>query len=133
MKPKTHIGYEVSQLEESIRFYTDILSAEIEFKNELRRCASIDVGGCEINLFERENFGGYHRSILRAMHVGFQCATRAAVDEVRFRAKAANFTIIAEPYERYDGDYSLLIEDPDGMQVEVFCGTHALERAGVAR
>ena len=128
MNPKTHLGYEVSDIHETIEFYQQVLGASIEFINVKKRSASLKVNGCEINLFERIAFGGYHKSLLRSLHIGFQLSSKKEVDVTYKKALVKEANPIGKPFKREDGDYSLFLQDPDGMQVEVFYGTHAAER-----
>lgn len=128
----THIGYDVYNLEKTITFYQEILGAKLEFKNEKRRSASLTVGGCEVNLFEIPAFGGYHSSIIKSMHIGFQCSDRSTIDAIYQRAAKSRSTVFDEPTDRWDGDYTFFIQDPNGMQLEIYFGTHHLERKEVS-
>jgi catechol 2,3-dioxygenase-like lactoylglutathione lyase family enzyme len=128
MKLATHIGYDVYNLEASIQFYTEILGAKLDFKNDKRKSASLLLGHGEVNLFEREGFGGYHQSILRSMHIGFQAESIEQVDAIYQRASKDKKTVFHAPYKRFDGDYTFFIQDPDGMQLEIYCGDHHLDR-----
>ncbi len=128
MKLHTHIGHDVYSLEESIQFYKEVLGAEIDFVNKKRRSASLILGNGEINLFEKKDFGGYHQSILKSIHIGFQYNSKEEIDEIYQRALRNKTTVFDRPYERFDGDYTFFIQDPDGMQLEVYYGDHDLDR-----
>lgn len=128
MNLSTHIGYDVYDLEASIDFYTNILGAKLDFINEKRKSASLLLGNGEVNLFERENFAGYHQSILKSMHIGFQANSKEEIIEIFKRAQKEKKTVFNAPYERFDGDFTFFIQDPDGMQLEIYYGCHHKER-----
>ena len=128
MKLATHIGYDVYDLEESISFYTEIMGAKVDFINKQRKSASLLMGRGEVNLFERKDFAGYHKSILKSLHIGFQVEEQSIIDEIYKRAKKDKSILCERPSLRFDGDYTLFIQDRDGMQLEVYYGTHHLER-----
>jgi len=128
MKLKTHIGYDVYNLDQTINFYVETMGASLAFKNDLKKTASLIIGGCEVNIFQVKEFGGYHSSLIKSMHIGFQCLDKNDVDEIYKRALKNKTTVFSKPYERFDGDYTFFIQDPDGMQLEVYYGDHDFEK-----
>jgi len=128
MNGQLHIGYNVSNLKVSIDFYAEVFGAETEFIDHDRNSACLRVYGQEVNLFEIKDFSGYHASLLKALHLGFQVASEAQVNEAYQRAGPMSRGVLKKPYFRFDGDYTLFVHDPDGMPIEVFFGTHHLAR-----
>ena len=122
-----HIAIRVSDLEESLGFYRDLLG--LETRDEDRFDAgevpfvAVVAGGRHIHLVptdEAIDVGGEHLCLLvRSDAVD----TRGEIDELIDEIEAAGYTVEeGEPYERYGAygnDWAIYLRDPDGRRVEL--------------
>ena len=119
---RPHVGLKVKSLEKSIDFYRYIFQAEVDLFNESMRFATMVIKTFEFNLFEKKGTA----SLLapKAFHLGIRVDSKNEVDAVYERGETMGAKILAEPYERFDGDYTFFLKDPDGLPLEVFYGDH---------
>lgn len=118
-----HVGFEVSNLANSARFY-DALFSRLGIRRVHESAAAIAYGSHEPRLWivqrDRAPAPGYG-------HVAIQAAGRVAVDAAYAAALAAGGTDDGPPGPRpHYGPryYAAYLLDPDGLRVEVVAGGH---------
>ncbi|TQQ79357.1 VOC family protein [Halonotius roseus] len=122
-----HIAIRVSDLDESLQFYGDLLGLETRdeerFEDGEVPFVAVIAGGRHIHLVptdEAIDVGGEHLCLLvRSDAVD----THEEIDELIAEIEAAGYTVEAgEPYERYGAygnDWAIYVRDPDGRRVEL--------------
>lgn len=118
-----HFGLSVSDLDESIRFYTDVLGLELSERRE--KDAFFPVGTDDVlaliqypngaERFDREARPKYRGKAFT--HFGLSADSAAAVFEFQEHLRACGVAIVKEAYERWDGA-SLYFLDPNGYTLE---------------
>jgi catechol 2,3-dioxygenase-like lactoylglutathione lyase family enzyme len=134
-----HVGITVRNLDESLRWYGELLDArplfvEVDEGPEVSaivrledcrvRSAVLDVGGCMLELLEYERPVGTDHSLrncdVGAMHVCFEVEDIEAVYE-KLAARGVEFS--AEPTLQVEGFNTgqkyCYFQDPDGIQLEI--------------
>ena len=118
-----HFGLSVADLDESIRFYTDILGLEMSERRE--KDAFFPIGKDDV-LALIQYPGGTERfdADLRPKnwgkaftHFGLTADSMQAVYDFQERLKGLDVKIVKEAYERWDGG-SLYFLDPNGYTLE---------------
>jgi len=118
-----HFGLSVADLEQSIRFYTDVLGLEVSERRE--KDAFLHVGDDAVLALLQypggeERFDAEMRPEKRGKaftHFGLTAESTAAVFEFQEHLKNCGVSIIKEAYERWDGA-SLYFMDPNGYTLE---------------
>lgn len=149
MKMCHHHGFTVSDLEQSLNFYRDVLGLEVIRISERKNLPSYDqiIGHPDIHLqvallrhpvnefllelFQYENPGGRKRELdntfVGASHVAFEVED---IDAEYQTLKAAGYTSINPPVDvERDGKIvarAMYALDPDGISVEMFQEFHDL-------
>ena len=149
MKMCHHHGFTVSDLEQSLNFYRDVLGLEVIRISERKKLPSYDqiIGHPDIHLqvallrhpvnefllelFHYENPGGRKRELdntfVGASHVAFEVED---IDAEYQTLKAAGYTSINPPVDvERDGRIvarAMYALDPDGISVEMFQEFHDL-------
>ena len=107
-----------SELEDSIRFYRDVIGLEFRFSEN--GYAEFATGSTKFGLYEAARVRGLIGSP-PASSDGPACEVALIVDDVdaeAIRLRAAGATILAEPTDRPWGHRTLHVADPDGNVVE---------------
>ena len=122
-----HVAIRVSDLEESLGFYRDLLGLDTRDADRFEAgevpFVAVVAGGRHIHLVPTDepiDVGGEHLCLLvRSDAVD----TRAEIDELIAEIEAAGYTVEeGEPYERYGAygnDWAIYVRDPDGRRVEL--------------
>jgi catechol 2,3-dioxygenase-like lactoylglutathione lyase family enzyme len=120
----THITINVSDLDRSIQFYTSLCGLSIvrDRRPEGRHnvwlgpSPHIDEDPVFVLVLIQDEVK------VRLDHFGFQCASRAEVDQIAETARAKN--ILVEPPQDIGGvvGYFAMVRDPDGHLVEFTAG-----------
>jgi catechol 2,3-dioxygenase-like lactoylglutathione lyase family enzyme len=119
LKALDHVGIIVTDMDRSLRFYTEGLGMEL-----LRRrgsghesFAALRVGGTEINVFCNPQSGTVGKEA--PQRVDHLCLTveNPSIDDLISDLRAAGISVASGPRQRSDG-MALFVHDPDGLRVE---------------
>ena len=120
-----HVGLNVTDLDRSVDFYTEVLSLELLNRSDTegQRFAFLGLGGeLRITLWQqsRDRFAkdrpGLH-------HLAFQVDSAAEVEAVDARLRARGATILhggVVAHSESSSSGGLFFEDPDGSRLEVY-------------
>jgi lactoylglutathione lyase len=115
-------SFTVSDLERSVRFYTDVLgfTSGEQFKNEAGDLQGVmlKAGACQIGLSQDDWAKGRDRQ--RGVAVRIWCTTGQDVDKLAARAKERGATVTAEPTDEPWGGRSFSVDDPDGFHLTIY-------------
>ena len=125
MKPSgiNHFGLSVADLDESIRFYQDVLNLEMTLKRDTDCFFSVGKDSVFALLLYpggREKFDAEARPSKKGKaftHFGFQAPDVKSVFEFQAKLEAAGIEITKKAYERWDGA-SVYFTDPNGHTLE---------------
>ena len=118
-----HVGLSVADLDESIRFYTEVLGLEVSEKRE--KDAFLPLAGTDV-LALIQYPGGAERfdAEMRPKnwgkaftHFGLTAESAQAVFDFQEHLRSHGVKIVKEAYERWDGA-SLYFLDPNGYTLE---------------
>lgn len=118
-----HFGLSVSDLDESVRFYTDVLGLELSERRE--KDAFFRIGADDVLALIQypggaERFDAEMRPKNRGKaftHFGLAAGSGQAVFDFQEHLKRHGVKIVKEAYERWDGA-SLYFLDPNGYTLE---------------
>ena len=115
-------SFTVSDLQRSIRFYTDVLGFVVgeQFKDDsgTLRGAMLKAGTCQIGLSQDDWAKGRDRQ--RGVAVRIWCTTAQDIDALAGRIKAGGGKLTEEPKDEPWGGRSLSIDDPDGFHLTIY-------------
>ncbi|NNJ70065.1 MAG: hypothetical protein HKP10_02110 [Kiritimatiellales bacterium] len=123
VKGVCHFGLSVADLEESIRFYRDVLGLVVSERRE--QDAFFQVGNDDVLAliqypWDEERFDAEMRPKNRGKnftHFGLTAESAKAVFDFQEHLRAHGVKIVKEAYERWDGA-SLYFLDPNGYTLE---------------
>jgi catechol 2,3-dioxygenase-like lactoylglutathione lyase family enzyme len=111
----------VSDLETSIRFYTDVLGfivGERWVRDGVLRGVMLKAGACELALSQDDWAKGRDRK--KGVGMRLWCSTAQDVDALAARIRAAGGTIAEGPRDESWGARSLAVVDPDGFSLTIY-------------
>ena len=125
MKPKiSFIGLGLNDIDESLRFYRDILGFPPRGYKEGDEHIMFELEGSWMSIYPREKLA--EDATISPEGSGFAGFTLAhnepskeAVDAVIEKVRAAGVTIVKEPQDVFWGGYSAYFQDPNGYLWEV--------------
>ena len=114
--------FTVTDLERSIRFYTDVLGFVVSDRYHASDGAlqgvMLKAGVCELGLSQDDWAKGRDRQ--RGAAVRVWCTTAQDVDALAQRIKARNYPLTQEPRDESFGGRSLTLDDPDGFHLSIY-------------
>ena len=115
-------SFTVSDLERSLRFYTEVLGfVEGERFTDDRgvlRGAMLKAGTCQLGLSQDDWAKGRDRQ--RGAGVRIWCTTAQDIDALAARITARGGTLIEGPKDESWGGRSLSVDDPDGFHLTIY-------------
>jgi catechol 2,3-dioxygenase-like lactoylglutathione lyase family enzyme len=122
-----HVAIRVSDLEESLAFYRDLLGMEVRdrerFENDEVPYVAVVAGGRHVHLIPSEDpidVGGEHLCLLLRSS---EMETGAEIERLLAGLREAGIEVEEdEPYRRYGAygrDWAAYARDPDGRRVEL--------------
>ena len=116
--------FTVTDLERSIRFYTDVLgfvvSDRYQGSDGTLQGVMLKAGVCELGLSQDDWAKGRDRQ--RGVGVRIWCTTAQDIDALARRIKARNYPLTQEPKDESFGGRSLTLDDPDGFHFSIYRG-----------
>ena len=115
-------SFTVTDLERSVRFYTDILGFVVgeQFTDDrgVRQGVMLKAGTCQLGLSQDDWAKGRDRQ--RGVGVRIWCTTAQDIDALGSRIKARGGTLTEEPKDQPWGGRSLSVDDPDGFHLTIY-------------
>lgn len=116
-------SFTVSDLERSVRFYTEILGFVVGERwtdGGVLRGVMLKAGACELGLSQDDWAKGRDRK--KGEGVRVWCRTAQHIDTLAARIKAAGGRLTEEPRNQSWGGRSLSVDDPDGFHLTIYRG-----------
>src|SRR6266508_671202 len=114
--------FTVTDLERSIRFYTDVLGFVVSDRyngsDGTLQGVMLKAGACELGLSQDDWAKGRDRP--RGIAVRIWCTTAQDIDALAQRIKARNYPLTQEPRDESFGGRSLTLDDPDGFHLSIY-------------
>lgn len=115
-------SFTVSDLDRSIRFYTDVLGFTVgeRFTDDggALRGVMLKAGACSLGLSQDDWAKGRDRQ--RGVAVRIWCTTAQDVDAFAARIKAGGGNLTEGPMDQPWGGRSLSVDDPDGFHLTIY-------------
>ena len=115
-------SFTVSDLERSVRFYTDVLGFIVadQFKDDSGKLLGVmlKAGACKLGLSQDDWSKGRDR--VRGGGVRVWCLTAQDVDQIATRIKGKGGQVVDGPTDESWGARSLSIDDPDGYHLTIY-------------
>jgi len=114
--------FTVTDLERSIRFYTDVLGFVVSDRyhgsDGALQGVMLKAGVCELGLSQDDWAKGRDRQ--RGVAVRVWCTTAQDIDALAQRIKTRNYQLTLEPSDESFGGRSLSLDDPDGFHLTIY-------------
>jgi catechol 2,3-dioxygenase-like lactoylglutathione lyase family enzyme len=114
--------FTVSDLQKSLRFYTDVLgfivSDRFTGENGVLQGVMLKAGVCEMGLSQDDWAKGRDRQ--RGAGVRVWCTTAQDIDALAARVKAAGHPLAEEPKVQAWGGRGFAVDDPDGFHLTIY-------------
>jgi lactoylglutathione lyase len=122
-----HVALWTADLERARRFYEAYFGATAgaRYQNPAKAFASYFLGfasGARLELMHRPDLRASAVHAVPAVgyaHLAFATGSRAAVDSLTERLRAAGHPVLGEPRTTGDGYYESVVADPDGNSIEI--------------
>lgn len=115
-------SFTVSDLDRSLRFYTDVLGFTVgeRFTDDGGRLQGVmlKAGVCQLGLSQDDWAKGRDRQ--RGVAVRIWCTTAQDIDALAARIKAGGGKLSEEPKDQPWGGRSLAVDDPDGFHLTIY-------------
>jgi len=113
-------GFTVNDLEQSVRFYTDVLGfivGERWTDGGVLRGVRLKAGACELGLSQDDWAKGRDRKKGEAVRI--YCTTTQDIDALAARIRSGGGRLTEEPKDQPWGR-SLAVDDPDGFHLTIY-------------
>lgn len=114
--------FTVTDLERSIRFYSDVLGFVVNDRyhgsDGVLQGVMLKAGVCELGLTQDDWAKGRDRQ--RGVAVRIWCTTAQDIDALAQRIKTRNYPLTQEPRDEPFGGRSLTLDDPDGFHLSIY-------------
>jgi lactoylglutathione lyase len=122
-----HIALWTADLERARRFYETYFDATAgaRYQNPVKAFTSYFLrfaSGARLELMHRPDLLAAPARAIPAVgyaHLAFATGSRAAVDSLTERLRAAGHPVLGEPRTTGDGYYESVVADPDGTPIEI--------------
>jgi len=118
----TNAMFTVTDLERSIRFYTEVLGFVVSDRyhgnDGALQGVMLKAGVCELGLSQDDWAKGKDRQ--RGVAVRIWCTTAQDIDALAQRIKGRNYPLTNEPADESFGGRSLSLDDPDGFHLSIY-------------
>jgi lactoylglutathione lyase len=120
-----HVGLNVTNLERSKQFYTDVFGFEIahESTDEKRRFVFLGDGARLVLTLWQQSDGRFEKSQPGLHHLSFQVDGIHQVEALEGKLRSLNVPIIYDgivPHDEGQASGGIFFEDPDGIRLEVY-------------
>ena len=120
-----HVGLNVSDLDRSVAFYTDVLDLDVLERHDdrARRYAYLGVDGSLLLTLWQQASGGFDATLAGLHHLAFLVSDLEAVNGVQSRVVESGGTLVHDRVVAHaEGASSggVFFLDPDGTRLEVY-------------
>jgi uncharacterized glyoxalase superfamily protein PhnB len=113
--------FTVTDLERSVRFYTDVLGFIVSERymggDGALQGVMLKAGICDLGLSQDDWVKGRDRQ--RGVAVRIWCTTAQNIDALAERIKAGGYPLTQDPTDESFGGRSLALDDPDGFHLSI--------------
>jgi catechol 2,3-dioxygenase-like lactoylglutathione lyase family enzyme len=113
--------FTVTDLERSVRFYTDVLGFIVGERytgsGGVLQGVMLKAGACDLGLSQDDWAKGRDRQ--RGVAVRVWCTTVQDIDALANRIKARGYPLTQEPTDESFGGRSVALDDPDGFHLSI--------------